>query len=75
MSVSRAIGPLSPYLGVATSATLAVERSDDVDLDHATAEGSLAYAGLSYRWRSLVLSAEVEKGALVSYGFRVGTRF
>lgn len=75
VSVGRAFGPLSPYAGVATSASLAVERSDDVDLDPAVADGSLAYAGLSYRWRTVVLSAEVEKGRLVSYAFRVGTRF
>jgi len=52
-----------------------VERSEDVDLDPATAQDSVAYAGPSYRWRALVLSAEVEKGALVSYAFRIGTRF
>jgi hypothetical protein len=75
VSVSRALGPLSPYVGVATTASLAIERSDDVDLDPATAEGSLAYAGLSYRWRALIVSAEVEKAALVSYAFRIGTRF
>ena len=75
VSVSRALGPLSPYVGVATHASLAVERSKDVDLDPATAEGSLAYAGISYHWRTLIMSAEVEKGTLVSYGFRIGTRF
>jgi hypothetical protein len=75
VSVSRAFGSLSPYVGVATTASLAVETSDDVNLDSATAEGSLAYAGLSYRWRALILSVEVEKAALMSYGFRVGTRF
>ena len=66
---------MSPYVGVATTASLAVERSKEVDLDPATAEGSLAYAGLPYRWRALILSAEAEKGALISYGFRIGTRF
>lgn len=75
LSVGRAFGRLSPYVGVATSASLAVERSNDVDLDPATAQGSLAYAGLSYRWRALILSAEVEKAALTSYAFRIGTRF
>jgi hypothetical protein len=75
VSVSRAFGPVSPYVGVATSASLAVERSDDVDLDPATGDDSLAYAGVSYRWRALVLSAEVEKGALFSYAFRIGRRF
>lgn len=75
LSVSRAVGPVSPYVGVAASASLAVERSNEVALDPATADDSLAYAGIAYRWRALVLSAEVEKGALVSYGFRIGTRF
>lgn len=75
VSVSRQVGSFAPYAGVATSASLAFERSDDVDLDPAVADGSLAYAGLAYRWRTLVVSAEVEKGRLVSYAFRVGTRF
>ena len=75
LSVSRAFGPVSPYVGVATTGSLAIERSKDVDLDPATAERSLSYAGLSYRWRALSLAAEVEKGADVSYGFRIGTRF
>ena len=75
LSVSRTFGRWSPYVGGATTASLAVERSDDVDLDPATAEGSVGYAGLSYRWRSLLLSAEVEKGVLFSYGLRIGTRF
>lgn len=75
VSASRAVGRFSPYVGVATSASLGVERSDDVDLEPVTATGSLAYAGLAFRWRHLVLSAEVEKAALVTYGFRVGGRF
>jgi hypothetical protein len=75
VSVSRALGSLSPYAGVATSGSLAIERSKDVDLDPATADGSLAYAGLSYRWRALFVAGEVEKGALITYGFRIGTRF
>lgn len=75
LTVSRSFGRVSPYAGVATTGALAVERSKDVDLDPATAEGSLAYAGLSYHWRTVVMSAEVEKGTRVSYAFRVGTRF
>lgn len=75
VSVSRAFGPISPYVGGATTASLAVERSKDVTLDPATADGSLAYAGVSYRWRAVVVSAEVEKATMVSYAFRVGTRF
>jgi hypothetical protein len=75
LSVSRAFGNVSPYVGVAATASLSVERSAEVHLDPATAQGSLAYAGLSYRWKALMLSAEVEKAALTSYAFRIGTRF
>lgn len=75
LTVSRTFGRLSPYVGVAGSSSLAVERSENVSLDPATAERSLIYGGLSCRWRALVLSAEVEKAARVSYAFRVGTRF
>jgi hypothetical protein len=75
VSVSRALGPVSPYAGIATTASLAIERSQDVDLNPATADGSLAYAGLSYTWRALSLSGEVEKGTRASYAFRIGTRF
>jgi hypothetical protein len=40
-----------------------------------TAGSSLSYAGLSYRWRPLVLSAEVQRASEVTFAFRVGTRF
>ena len=75
VTVSRAFGPVSPYAGLATTASLAIERSADVDLNPATADGSLSYAGVSYAWRALSLSAEIEKGTRVSYAFRFGTRF
>lgn len=75
VSVGRALGAFSPYIGVATSASLAVERSSDIDLEPAWTEGSVVYAGISYRWRGLQVSAEVEKGALTSVGFRIGKRF
>jgi len=75
VSVSRAFGPVSPYAGVAASTSGAVERSKNVDLDPVSAGASLAYAGLSYRWRALIVSAEVEKGARVRYAFGIGTRF
>jgi hypothetical protein len=75
VSVSRAFGPIAPYVGVATTGTVAIERSTDVSLDPATANGSIAYAGLSYRWRSVAVSAEVENGRHTTYAFRVGTRF
>ena len=75
VTAGRSFGSWSPYVGVATTASAAFEKSSDVDLDPATADGSLAYAGVSYRWRALLLSAEVEKASLVSYAFRIGTRF
>ena len=75
LAVSRAFGPVSPYAGVAASSSLAVEWSKDLDLAPASAGSSLAYAGLSYRWRALSLSAEMEKGTVVSYALRIGTRF
>jgi hypothetical protein len=75
LSMSRAFGPVSPYVGVATSGSLAFERSAEVDLDPAAAEASLTYAGVSYRWRKLLVAAEVEKGDRVSYGIRFATRF
>lgn len=75
LAVSRAFGAFSPYAGIAATSTAAIERSKDVDLDPATAGASVAYAGLSYRWRALVVSGEVENGTRVSYAFRVGSRF
>jgi len=69
------MGALSPYVGVGTMASTAISRTDKVNLDPATATSAVAYVGAAYRWRVLVLSAEVEKGALFSYGFRIGTRF
>jgi hypothetical protein len=75
MSVSRAIGPWSPYGGLAASSNVAIARSSAHGLDPATAGDSFAYAGLSYRWRYLVLAGEVDSGPTVNYAFRVGTRF
>jgi hypothetical protein len=75
LAVSRTFGAFSPYAGVATSASAAMERSKDLVLDPVAVDESLSYAGISYRWRALVASAEVEKGTRVSYAFRLGSRF
>ena len=75
VTVSRAFGNLSPYAGIAASSLAAVERSAAVDLDAVSTGSSLSYAGLSYRWRPLVLSAEVQRASEVTFAFRVGTRF
>lgn len=75
LSISRAFGRLSPFAGVAASSSGALERSARVDLDPVSAGNTLSYAGLSYRWRALAMSAQVEKGARVRYAFSLRTRF
>lgn len=75
LSVSRQIGPVSPYGGIVASSSLAVERSNKVKVDPATAGASLAYVGVTYRWRALVVSGQIERGDVPSYAIRVGTRF
>lgn len=75
VAMSRAIGSFTPYVGVATSGSLGVERSSDVKLDPVVADQSVSYAGVSYGWRKFVAAVEVEKGSLVSYGVRLGTRW
>ncbi len=75
LSVSRAFGAWSPYGGLGGSSSGAVDRSDTVDRKAASANHSFAFAGLSYRWRTLVLSGEAEKGHEFSYAFRVSKRF
>ena len=75
LTVSRAIGPFSPYAGVATTGSMGIERADDIALDPVTAHDSVRYAGLAYRWRALVAAVEIERTAVTSYGFRIGTRF
>lgn len=75
VAMSRAIGSFTPYVGVATSGSLGIERSSDVKLDPVVADQSISYAGVAYGWRKFAAAAEVEKGAIVSYGVRIGTRW
>lgn len=75
VSLTRAIGPFSPYVGAAASGSMGIERSAALDLDPVYADHSVSYAGLAYRWGALTMAAEVEKGARVRYGVRVGARF
>jgi len=75
LSVSRSMGAFSPYVGAATTGSVAGERSKDVDFDPVTTSASVVYAGVTYDLRGFLLSAEIEKGTLVSYGFRIGKRF
>ena len=75
VSLSRAIGNFSPYIGAAASGSMGIERSTAVTLDPVFADHSVTYAGVAYRWRALMMAAEVEKGDRVSYGLRLGARF
>jgi hypothetical protein len=75
LTVSRAYGAFAPYAGVGATSALAIQRLRDIDVERDTAGHALTYAGFSYRWRSLIAAAEVEKGAKASFGFRLGTRF
>lgn len=43
--VSRGFGPFTPYVGAGVATTRAVERTDELDLDHATAVGGRATVG------------------------------
>ncbi len=74
-SVSRAVGRLTPYVGVSANSSLGIETAEAVNLQPVSAGRTTAYAGASYRWQSLVLSAEVERGTRLNYAFRVATRF
>ncbi len=75
ITVSRTFGAFSPYAGLAATNSIAFEQSPVIELDHASVGESLAYAGLAFRWQTLVVSAEVERGATTDYAVRVGTRF
>ena len=75
LSVSHAFGAWSPYAGLSVSSLVGMERSNDVDLEYATAETSTAYVGVAYRWRALVLAAEAENGEKNNYAVRISTRF
>ncbi len=74
-SVSRAVGPVTPYFGVSASTSLGIESSETVNLNPVSAGRTTAYAGASYRWRSLAFAGEVERGTRFNYAFRVATRF
>lgn len=75
LSVSRAFGRLVPYGGIAASSSAAIERSAAVDLDPVAAGDTSAYGGVAYRWRSLLISGEIERGNVTAYAVRVGKRF
>jgi hypothetical protein len=75
VSVSHRWKGLSPYLGFTGHTAIALERSDDVDLENGTAAQLAAFAGVGYRWKSLRVAAEAETGALTTYALRVGGSF
>lgn len=75
VSISRRFGAWSPYLGFSSSASFGVERTKDVDLKNEVATTSPVYAGLSYEWQNVVISAEAEHGKVNRYGLRLSRRF
>jgi len=75
VSVSRNYKGLSPYLGVGVMSSIAVEKSDDVDLNNGTSTDPVAFAGLAYKWKKLNLAAEAEAGPLTTYAVSVGGGF
>jgi len=75
LSVSRTFGGFTPYAGVATSADVAVETSDDVNLDPGHSTGMLAFAGLGWNWKAVSVGAEGEIGKVATLGLRLGARF
>jgi hypothetical protein len=75
LSVSHNFRGLSPYVGVAGTSSIAVEMSDEVDLDNGKANSLAAIAGVTYGWKGLRLAGEAEFGALNTYAVRVGGAF
>jgi hypothetical protein len=74
-SVSRYYKGLSPYAGIGAHTSIAVERSDQVDLDPGTAAYMTAFAGLAYQWKKLRVAGEAQTGALTTYAMRIGGSF
>ena len=75
VSVSRNYKGLSPYLGFSAMTSVAVERSDEVDLDPGTSNDLVAFTGLSYNWKKLSMAAEAEVGPMTTYALRIGGNF
>jgi hypothetical protein len=75
LSVSRSFGAFAPYGGIAATSSMATDRLRDIDFERVSTGQTLAYAGVSYNWRQLIATAELEKGTKVSYAVRLGTRF
>jgi len=75
LSVSRRLGPFSPYIGGASNASLGVERSNEVALEDALETGSVVYGGVIYAVRHFSVAAEAEHGKLTTFSFRVSGRF
>lgn len=75
VSVSHEWRGLSPYLGVAAMANVAVENSDEVDLDPSVEINAAAFAGLAYQWRGLRAAAQGETGPVDTGSLLLGGTF
>jgi hypothetical protein len=75
LSVSRTFGAFAPYGGIAATSSLATDRLWETDFERSTANQTLSYAGLAYKFGSVIAAVDVEKGDKVSYAFRLGARF
>lgn len=75
LSVSRNWSGLEPYAGVGASANVAVEMSDDVDLDPGQSRNVLAFVGVSYQWKGIRAAAQVETGELETTSLQLGGNF
>jgi hypothetical protein len=74
-SVSHNWRGLEPYLGVGASTNVAVEMSDDVDLDPGQSTNVLAFAGVSYQWKAIRIAAQGEAGDLNTGSIQLGGNF
>lgn len=75
VSASHEWRGLSPYLGVAAMANVAVENSDEVDLDPGVSTNVAAFAGVAYQWRGLRAAAQGEAGAVNTASVLLGGTF
>lgn len=74
-SVSYNFHGLEPYIGLGAMASIAVERSDDVNLESGKDFSPVAFAGLDYTWKVISAGAEVQMSEMPSYALRLSARF
>ncbi len=75
LTVSRDYSGLSPYVGVGGTASLAIERSNDVDLSPAFSVRPVALVGLAYDFHWFSAGAEAVFSDVHSAGVHAGGTF